>query len=163
MAMVVSLGALLSSLGNLAANMISTPRLTYAFAEQGYFPQWFCAVHARYRTPHTSILAFAILLWILAFVGTFRWNAMLSALSRLLVYSITCAALPVLRNKQVAPEGFHLRAGTPLTIGGIIFVCGLVSRMGRAELVVLAATATLALLNWWAVRRKASLCQHSGE
>jgi APA family basic amino acid/polyamine antiporter len=154
-ASIVSVGALLSSFGSLAANMIANPRLTFAFAEQGDFPRWFGAIHRRYQTPYTSIIAFAVLLWALALVGTFRWNAALSALSRLFTYGITCAALPALRKKMPGQQGFHLPCGVVFATLGILFALVLVSRMGRAELIVLAVTAALSFLNWLAVRRDA--------
>jgi APA family basic amino acid/polyamine antiporter len=153
MASIVSVGALLSSFGSLAANMIANPRLTFAFAEQGDFPRWFGAIHRRYQTPYISILAFAMLLWALALMGSFRWNATLSAVSRLFAYGITCAALPVLRKKMPGQQGFHLPGGLVFAVLGILFVLVLVSRMGRAELIALAATASLSMLNWLAVRR----------
>jgi basic amino acid/polyamine antiporter, APA family len=157
LASIVSLGALMSSFGSLAANMIANPRLTFAFAEQGDFPRWFGAIHRRYRTPYASIIAFAILLWALALMGTFRWNATLSAVSRLFAYGITCAALPALRKKFPEQKGFHLAGGGVLAFLGIVFALVLVSRMGRAELSVLALTATLSFLNWVAVRRSARI------
>jgi amino acid transporter len=155
MASIVSLGALLSSFGSLAANMIANPRLTFAFAEQGDFPRWFGAIHRRYQTPYTSIVAFAILLWALALMGSFSWNATLSAVSRLFAYGITCAALPTLRKKMPEKEGFHLPGGLVFAALGILFALVLVGRMGRAELIALAITASLSTLNWFAVRRNA--------
>jgi amino acid transporter len=155
LASIVSLGALISSFGSLAANMIANPRLTFAFAEQGDFPPWFGTIHRRYQTPYASIIVFAILLWALALVGTFRWNATLSAVSRLFAYGITCAALPTLRKKYPEQKGFHLVGGVLFAFLGIVFCLALVSRMGRAELAVLVLTAALSLLNWVAVRRSA--------
>ena len=157
MASIVSVGAMISSLGSLAANMVANPRLTLAFAEQGDFPRWFGTIHRRYQTPYASIIAFAILLWALALMGTFRWNATLSAVSRLFAYGITCAALPALRKKFPGQEGFHLAGGVVLAFLGIVFALVLVSRMGRVELSVLALTATLSFLNWVAVRRSARI------
>jgi amino acid transporter len=133
--------------------MIANPRLTFAFAEQGDFPRWFGAIHRRYQTPYTSIIAFAILLWALALMGTFRWNASLSAVSRLFAYGITCAALPTLRKKMPGQEGFHLPGGFVFAVLGILFALVLVGRMGRVELIALAITAFLSILNWLAVRR----------
>lgn len=153
MAVIISLGALLSTFGSLAANMIANPRVTLAFAEQGDFPHWFAAIHRRYQTPYISIVAFAILLWALATTGTFRWNATLSAVSRLFTYAVTCAALPVLRKKFPGQEGFHLPGGVFFAVLGICFALVLVSRMGLAELVALAVTAVLSFLNWLFVRR----------
>lgn len=154
MAHIVSMGALLSSFGSLAANTIANPRLTFAFAEQGDFPRWFGTIHRRYHTPYISIIAFAILLWALALLGTFRWNATLSALSRLFAYGISCAALPILRKKLPGQKSFQLPGGVIFALLGILFALVLVSRMGRAELATLTITAALAFLNWVAVRER---------
>jgi APA family basic amino acid/polyamine antiporter len=153
MATIISVGALLSTFGYFAATMIATPRITFAFAEQGDFPRWFAAIHLRYRTPYISIVAFAVLLWALALMGTFRWNAALSSSSRLFVYGMTCAALPMLRKKFPGKEGFHLPGGIAFAALGIAFALVLVSRMGLAELVALSITAAISFLNWLAIRR----------
>ena len=153
MARIVVLGALLSTFGSLSANMIATPRVTFAFAEQGDFPRWFAKIHSRYQTPYISILVFSVLLWVLAVLGTFRWNATLSAISRLFAYIVTCAALPMLRKKFPTQESFRLPGGVVFAVVGILFALLLASRMGKAELIALAITAALAFLNWLAVRR----------
>jgi len=152
MATIVSVGALLSTIGYFAANMIATPRITFAFAEQGDFPRWFAAVHRRYQTPYISIVTFAVLVWALSLMGTFRWNAALSATSHLFVYGMSCAALPMLRKKFPGQEGFHLPGGVVFAVLGIAFALVLVSRMGVAELIVLAITALVSFLNWLVVR-----------
>jgi APA family basic amino acid/polyamine antiporter len=154
MATVIALGALLSTFGSLSANMIANPRVTFAFAQQGDFPRWFAAVHRRYQTPYLSIIAFAILLWSLAVLGTFRWNATLSAISRLFAYMITCAALPRLRKKLPGQEKFHLPGGLVFAVAGILFALLLASRMGLAELIAVVLTVALSFLNWLAVRRR---------
>jgi APA family basic amino acid/polyamine antiporter len=150
---IVALGAVLSTFGSLAANMIANPRVTFALAEQGDFPKMFAAIHPRYRTPFVSIAVFAVLLWSLAAAGTFRWNAALSAVSRLCAYAITCAALPVLRRKLPEREGFHLPGGAVFAVIGLLFAVVLASRMGRSELLALGITSIIASLNWLAVRR----------
>jgi len=90
--------------------------------------------------------------WALALVGTFRWNAALSAASRLFVYGTVCAALPVLRKKLPDQEAFHLPGGLVFAVLGIAFALVLVSRMGIAELTVLVITAVVSFLNWLVVR-----------
>jgi amino acid transporter len=100
-------------------------------------------------------VAFAVLLWALAVVGTFRWNAALSAVSRLVTYAITCAALPVLRRKNIGRAGFHLAGGDGFAAVGLLFAVVIASRMGRAELITLAICAGLASLNWLALQRHA--------
>jgi amino acid transporter len=153
MAALVALGALLSTFGSLAANMIANPRVTFALAEQGYFPRWFAAIHRRYQTPYVSIITFGIVLWVLAVLGTFRWNATLSAVSRLFAYTVTCTALPVLRKKFPNQACFKLPGGVFFAGFGILFALLVASQMGIAELIALAITSGVALVNWLLVYR----------
>ncbi len=156
MALVISAGALFSSIGYFAATMLATPRITFALAEQRDFPRWFARIHPRYRTPHTSVLAFAAVAWVLSLSGTFRGNAVLSAITRLFVYGISCAALPVLRSKLPQQAGFRLPGGVVFAILGFAFSLILVSHMGKAELVGLGITMLIAFANWLAIRARRS-------
>jgi APA family basic amino acid/polyamine antiporter len=90
----VAIGSLISIYGYLSANMLHTPRLTFALGQQGDFPRLFAAIHPRFRTPSVSIVTFAALLLLFAIAGDFRWNATLSVVSRLFVYGSIAAALP---------------------------------------------------------------------
>lgn len=150
----ISLGALISLYGYLSANMLHTPRLTFALAERDDFPLIFAAVHRRFRTPHVSIVVFAALVWLMGMAGNFRWNVVLSAVARLFAYGAVCAAMLVLRRKQPGEARFPLPAGPLFGILGIAFALVLVSRIGRAELVIIAGTMVIAFLNWlWARNR----------
>jgi len=153
----ISLGALVSLYGYLSANMLNTPRLTFALAERDDFPPIFRAIHQRFRTPHVSILVFTALVWLMAVIGNFRWNVVLSAVARLFAYGAVCAAMLVLRRKHPGSARFPLPAGWLFGILGIAFALVLLSRMGRAELAIVAGTMVIAFLNWlWARRRHTS-------
>ncbi len=152
-AVMISLGALVSVYGYLSSQMLNAPRLTYALAEGGDFPPFFAAVHSKFRTPYVSILAYAIFVWLLAVRGSFEWNAVLSAVGRLFTYAAVCGALPALRRANPNAAAFRLPAGWLFAGLGIAFCVVLVSRMGRAELQIIAAIAVLAFLNWLWVRR----------
>ena len=150
----ISLGALVSVYGYLSANLLNTPRLTFALAEHNDFPRIFAAVHPRFRTPHVSIVVFASLVWLMAVAGSFRWNVVLSAVARLFAYGAVCVAMLVLRRKRPGEARFRLPAGPVFGTLGIAFALALVSRMGRAELVVVAGTMVIAFANWlWARSR----------
>src|SRR6267142_1507478 len=155
-AALLTLGALFSTYGLLSANMLNVPRLTYALARQGEFPAFFGATHPRFRTPHVSIAVFALLLWALALYGSFRWNAVLSAVARLFTYAAVCVALPVLRHRQPGEARFRLPGGNVLAAVGVAY-CGMVvvgSRAGWKELMLLAVTAAVAAGNWWLARSR---------
>ncbi len=154
LAMMIAFAVLLSIVGYLAAGMIASPRIVFAFAEQGDFPHWFAAVHPRYKTPYVSILVFGILVWALAMLGTFSWNAKLAAISRLIIYALTCGALPILRWKNPGLAKFNLPWGPLFAVLAIAFCVAVLSRVGKVELLVLGVTLAIALLNWVAVRRR---------
>lgn len=157
-AWLLAVGALVSTYGWMSGGLLAAPRLTFALGERGDFPRVFAAVHARYRTPYVSILLFAGLSWALAVAGSFRWNATLSAVARLLTYAATCGALLVLRRRAGEEPGFRAPAGTLLAVVGILFCGVLLLKMGWAELIILAVTMALAAATWlWA--RRAPACR----
>lgn len=155
-ASLVAAGTLVSVYGYLSANMLHAPRLTFAMGERGDFPRIFGAIHPHFRTPYFSIAAFAVVLLAFSIGGDFRWNAMLSAVSRLIIYGSVVAALPVLRKKQPNAEAFRLPGGAMFTALGLVFTGVLVTQIHARELIVLAVTFVVALVNWIAVRERPS-------
>jgi len=143
----VGVAALISTYGYLSANLLHSPRIAFALAEQGDFPGLLARVHPRFRTPHFSILLYAATLFGFAALGSFQWNATLSAVSRLVVYGAIAIALPVMR-KRSGPAPFANRAGMICSATTLVIALVLLSRMRQAEAIVVAATTFLALVNW---------------
>src|SRR6266849_2239756 len=152
---IVAAGTLVSAYGYLSANMLHTPRITFAMGERGDFPAFFGKIHPRFRTPHLSIVIFAAALLLFSIAGDFRWNAMLSSVARLFIYGSVAAALPVLRKKQPEADGFRLPYGITIAVLAMLFTGVMVTRMHRGELIVISTTAALAFLNWLWARKKA--------
>ena len=150
---VVAAGTLISVYGYLSANMLHTPRVTFAMGERGDFPRFFAAIHPRFRTPHISILTFAVLLLIFSISGDFRWNATLSALARLFMYGAVAAALPALRRKKPGAASFRLPGGPAFAAVALAFTALLLTTVGWREGMVVLATFGIAAANWiWARR-----------
>jgi len=148
---IVAAGTLVSAYGYLSANMLHTPRITFAMGERGDFPSFFAKVHPRFRTPHVSIVIFAAILLLFSIAGNFKWNAMLSSVARLFVYGSVAAALPVFRRKQPEVDSFRLPFGITISILALIFTGVMVTRMHWGEFIVISITAALAFVNWlWA-------------
>jgi basic amino acid/polyamine antiporter, APA family len=152
-AALIAIGALLSILGYLSAGMLTGPRYTLALAEQGDFPLFFAAVHPEFRTPHFSILFFAIVIWVLALMGSFSWNVTLSSVARLFYLGLVCASLPVLRKKQPGGAAFRLPGGRVFAVLGVAICMGLLAGVDMSQSLILVATISAALLNWLLVRR----------
>ncbi len=113
-AAVITATAVFSIGGNLASNMLTVPRLTFALAERRLLPDWFGRVHARFRTPGNSILFLGLLATGFALSGSFLWLAAASSLTRLIVYVLCILALPVIRRKADAgarARAFRLQGG----------------------------------------------------
>ena len=153
-AVLVALGALVSFYGYLSAKILGVPRVTFALAEAGDIPRVFAAIHERFRTPYVSIVVFALLIWLLAFMRGFYWNVTLSAVARLLYYGVGCAALPVLRKKQPDAAWFRLPGGPVLAILGTIICVVLLTQVDRSQSQILVATIAISFINWLIVRRR---------
>lgn len=150
----VAMGAMISTSGWTAGSFVNAPRLTYAFAEQGDFPRAFCAVHPRFRTPYVSILVYGLLVLALAIYGSFIWNAILSAIGRLLTYGLVCAALLQLRRTQPNADAFRLPAGGLFALTGIGLCLVMLLQMTGEHARIMGVVAVVATLNWLYVRKK---------
>lgn len=148
----IAIGALVSIYGYLGANMLHTPRLTFALAERRDFPRVFAAIHPRFHTPHASILLYTALLLTFALAGSFKWNITLSAVARLFTYSAIAISMLVLRKRQPQADRFKIPAGPVFAALAIAFCVVLVIRMPMSSLPIVLITAALAALNWLAVR-----------
>jgi amino acid transporter len=96
-AVVMTLTAIASLTGNLQGNMLTSPRITFAMAEQRTLPRWLGRVHPRFSTPSSSILLYGALALALALSGSFVFLAVLGTLARLFLYGLVFASLPKLR------------------------------------------------------------------
>lgn len=103
-AVVMTVGAVLSTLGNNMGQALSGSRSLFALAENGDLPRVFAKVSPRFGTPYVAILFTAAVSLVLATTGSFAGMAAASAVSRLVVYVATCAAALRLRNARFAGE-----------------------------------------------------------
>lgn len=153
-AALIAIGALLSVYGYLSGNMLATPRITFALADNGDFPSFFARVHRRFHTPYFSIFIFALIVWLLAWFGTFAGNATLSAGSRLFYYGVMCAAVPALRKRQKTQAVVHIPGGTVIGIVGVL-ICGtLLTQIDYQKSIALIVAVGVAFLNWIVVRNR---------
>lgn len=147
----IAVAALVSIGGNLFAQMITTPRITYALAREGSLPAWFGGIHARFATPANSIVFLAVLAGIMAVSGAFVWLAMMSALARLVVYLMCAAALPRLRNS--APIRWWQGAAAAVAAALCVWAAAQASAASWLLLIVFAAVgAALYGLSRWRLK-----------
>ena len=158
-AAVITVVALISVYGWLSSNMLAVPRLSMAMAERGDFPSVLARIHPTLRTPWVSVLAFAGISWALANVAGLLQNLSLSAVSRLVVYGLVCASLPVFRRRdahaspEVGPARFRAPGGMALAALGVATAVVLAARMNTREAVTMAMVVALASIQWTIKRR----------
>jgi amino acid transporter len=113
----ITVGAVISILGNLNIGFLAASRIPFAMAEQKELPAAFAKTHDRFKTPSLSIALTAIVLLILTIQSSFLSALTIATITRLIVYATTCAALPVLRNRPNAPEAqFSAPGGVAISI-----------------------------------------------
>jgi basic amino acid/polyamine antiporter, APA family len=103
-ALIVTVGAAVSMVGNNMGQVLTGSRTIFALAEHGDLPRWFAKVHPRYRTPSNSILFTAGVALTLALTGSFVQLAAVSAVARLVMYFGVCTATLVLRRRPASAE-----------------------------------------------------------
>ena len=101
-AAVITLGAVLSTLGNNMGQALTGSRSLFALAEQVDVPRPFARISPRFGTPVFAILFTSAVSLVLATTGSFVTLATTSAVSRLVVYVATCAAALRLRSSRFA-------------------------------------------------------------
>lgn len=134
--------ALFSIAGNFLSNLMATPRVPFALAEEGVLPAWFAQVHVRYKTPANSIGFMGVLAAALALTGAFVELAVVSTLARLIVYLASLAALPIRRLQSEGPP----RPRALRFLFGAVWLGGVAFCLWAMAQSTLAAWRTLGLL-----------------
>ena len=141
-AALMTLAAVLSTLGSESALVLVGPRILWAFSHGGRLPAALARIHERHRTPHVAIATFAALAWIAAIAGSFAWLAAVSAIARLVFSAATCLAVPVLR-RRMAPGPFRVPGGLVVPLLASALCLWLLAGIHRDQ--VLAGAAALAV------------------
>ena len=133
-AMVIVVGAIISTSGTLNAGLLGGSRLPYAMAGANQAPLFLTRTHARYHTPTRSLMMTAVACWLACLTFNFVEALTINSVIRLITYAIVCAALPVLRRRpDASPANYIVRAG-PWASGGAILLCAwLLTRVSVTE------------------------------
>ncbi len=132
-ALLGSLAALVSIYGWFTGFAMMTPRILFAMGERGELPAAFASVHPRFLTPHVAVAVNSVVALGLGAWGSFADAATLSVVTRLGIFALTCAALPVLRRRPESP-GFTVPAGPAVAAAGILFCAWLLATRGSAQI-----------------------------
>ena len=98
-------GATISAFGFVTSDILSSPRMLFAFGRDGALPKWFAHVHPRYRSPDVAIVSYSLAAFVLSLTSSFEALAVLSNVAVLLMYLFCCAACWFLVRKDVRADG----------------------------------------------------------
>jgi APA family basic amino acid/polyamine antiporter len=116
----VLIAGILSTISALNAAVLSTSRVTYAVARDGFMPGFLARVSTRFRTPHWAIAVAAGLAIIIAVMGEVRFVAHLTNFCLLFALIVVNFSVIMLRRRR--PElkrPFHLPFGHLIPALGI--------------------------------------------
>jgi amino acid transporter len=159
--LLASVAAMISVWGWSTGSVLQTPRLLFAMAERGELPAVLGRVHERFRTPVVAIVTYAALSLAFALYGRlrpeggFQWNAVVSAIVRLVTYGLTCVALIVFRRRAAAAP-FRAPLGPAVAVVATAFCLWLLVTRSWAYTGLLAAFIALGVVLWWPTRRTAA-------
>jgi amino acid transporter len=157
-AWLVAIGIVASVGGNLLGSMFSTSRISYRLGLDGQLPAWFAFVHPRHATPSRSIVAYGIAAFLLAASGSFVWLAVMSVLTRLLLYVTCIAAMPAVR-RQASASQFRLPGGLLVPSIAVAICLGLIVQVDSRAVIATAALLAAGSLLYGMARRPASAAQ----
>lgn len=129
------LAAAISCFGNVGGDIMNTPRVIFAGANDGLFPKFLSRVHHKYFTPYFAIIIYAGLIFIFAVSGGFKQLAILASASILLIYLAVILATIKLRNKKqnTSEKSFKVPGGLIIPIIGIITIVWLLTSLSVWE------------------------------
>src|SRR5512132_1815063 len=158
--MILLTGASISAFGFVTSDILSSPRMIFAFGRDGALPQFFAHVHPRYRSPDVAIITYAVLAFALSISGTFERLAVLSNVAVLLMYLLCCAACWFLVQRDVRSDGdpFNFPGMKIVPALAILAILWILSYATAREFVVTGIVLALASIVYFArreFRRKA--------
>jgi amino acid transporter len=133
-------GATISAFGFVTSDILSSPRILFAFGRDGILPRWFANTHSRWRAPHIAIVTYSAIALVCTFSSTFQQLAVLANVAVLLLYLLCCLATLefMRRDRDVRSEGapFRFPGARLVPILSIIVIIWILSHATAKEFIV---------------------------
>ena len=157
--LVLGAGAAISMIGWTMTDALSSPRILFAIARDGFLPSAIGRLHPRNATPWVASLAHAAIAATLAVSGSFALLAVMSTLIAMVVYIVGCAAAVKLRRDGVALAGppVEIPALRLCALVGVAAMVWVMAQATRAEVTGIAALIGVVSLVYRLYRRQTIL------
>jgi basic amino acid/polyamine antiporter, APA family len=152
--------AAISCFGSISTDVLNTPRVLYAGANDGLFPKFLGKVHTKFATPHWAIFCFAALIFIFSISGGFKQLAILASAAILLIYLLVILATIKLRMKKydATEKTFKVPGGLTIPCIGIAAIIWLLTSLSKWEilstLIFIAIVSVIYIAMKWIKNRK---------
>jgi APA family basic amino acid/polyamine antiporter len=129
--------AAISCFGTISSDVLNTPRVLYAGANDGLFPKFLGKLHPKFATPQWSIIIFVVLIFILSISGGFKQLAILASAAILLIYLLVILATIKLRLKKqdTTEKTFRMPGGMFVPLIGIASIVWLLTSLSKWEMI----------------------------
>lgn len=97
---IVLLGSMVSTAGFTAGSALGSPRYAEAMGKEGVLPRVLARIHARFQTPHVSIVVTSLFAAALALPFDYRMLVGVANVTVVIQYVASCLAVPVLRRRE---------------------------------------------------------------
>jgi len=128
--------AAISCIGSVSADVLATPRVLFACANDGMFPKFLGKVHPTFATPYLAVITYGSLIFIFSVSGGFKQLAILASAAILLVYlSVILSTIKLRLQKQEATEKtFKAPGGLIVPFTGIAAIIWLLASLKKWEI-----------------------------
>ena len=128
--------AAISCFSAVSGDVLCTPRMLFAGANDGLFPKFLGRVHPKFATPHLAIISYATLIFIFSVSGGFKQLAVLASAAILLIYLAVILSTIKLRMKKqdAAEKTFKLPGGLIIPFIGIAAIIWLLTSLTAPEI-----------------------------
>jgi basic amino acid/polyamine antiporter, APA family len=135
-ATILLITAAVSCFGCVISDVLATPRLLFAGANNGLFPKFLGKVHPKFATPHRAIITYGALIFILSISGGFKQLAILASAAILLVYLTVILATIKLRMRKpdTTEKTFRMPGGLIFPFIGIATIIWLLTSLSKWEI-----------------------------
>lgn len=136
-----------SCFGTVSSDVMATPRLLFAGANDGLFPKFLSKVHPRFATPHLAVITYAALIFLFSVFGGFKQLAVLASSAILIIYLLVILATLKLRKTKIddAEKPFQAPGGLLFPIIGMASILWLLSSLTKMEM--LSAVVFIAIIS----------------
>ena len=134
---ILLVAAAISCFGAVSTDVLNTPRVLFAGANDGLFPKFLGKIHPKFATPYWSIICFGGLIFIFSVSGGFKQLAILASAAILLIYLFVILATIKLRmtKDDVSKKAFKVPGGLVIPCIGIASIVWLLTSLSKWEII----------------------------